>query len=936
MTFSEKILESAQEGIVLLKNDGGVLPLNHGETVSIFGRCQFDFYKCGMGSGGSVRAPYSTNLTDNVPCADKELAEIYRSWIRENPFDSAGGGWAAEPFFQKEMVVTKELAENAAKKSGKAIFVIGRNAGEDKDLIAEKGAWFLTDDEKNSIREICKFFKDVIIIFNTCGIIDTSWIFEKEFSAVKAVLYAWQGGQEGGRACAKIITGDSVPSGKLSDTIAKKISDYPSTKNFGTQTKAFYEEDIFVGYRYFSTFAKEKILFPFGFGLSYTSFDVKFVSSEISGDGIKIRASVKNSGEKFSGKEVVQIYFEAPQGKLGKPSRQLAAFKKSRLLKPGESEELELEFKIAQMASYDDSGKSGFKNAFVLESGNYFFYLGTDSLSAEKIPCGKNESFSVEKTFVTEQLEAALMPEEKFSRLTPGEKKSDGNFSEEKENVPLMDYDLKLRIEKNLPAEIPFTGDRGIRFDDVKNDLSKLDDFVAQLSPKQLATLVRGEGMMSRKATPGIASVLGGVSEDLHALGIPVAGCSDGPSGIRLDTGKEASLMPVGTLLACSWNPDLVEELFEFEGEEIRRNEIDTILGPGINIHRNPLNGRNFEYFSEDPLLTGKITVAVLKGAEKKGVICTIKHFACNSQETQRRTHDSIVSERALREIYLKPFEIAVKEGGAKSIMTSYNSLNGHFTAGNYDLAKTILRKQWKYDGLVMTDWWANVNDCVQKGSGNVHQVASMVRSQNDAYMIVDNDAAEKNGNDDDISESLANGKLTVAELQVCAKDVIRFLTRSLVADRPLRDLDNIPSFSPVIAEIPSGEKAVEENVRFLCNGCTRRIFHAGEDGVYNVIGVYSKPADEKTVSQSVCNVLVDKNPTFAFECRSTEGKETAANIGQIRLKKGLYEISLLHTKPGIEIIFVALSREITTSSAVEYFPNEGESRRENPFRSSL
>jgi beta-glucosidase len=211
-----------------------------------------------------------------------------------------------------------------------------------------------------------------------------------------------------------------------------------------------------------------------------------------------------------------------------------------------------------------------------------------------------------------------------------------------------------------------------------------------------------------------------------------------------------------------------------------------------------------------------------------------------------------------------------------------------------------------------------------------------MVRSQNDAYMIVDNDAAEKNGNDDDISESLANGKLTVAELQVCAKDVIRFLTRSLVADRPLRDLDNIPSFSPVIAEIPSGEKAVEENVRFLCNGCTRRIFHAGEDGVYNVIGVYSKPADEKTVSQSVCNVLVDKNPTFAFECRSTEGKETAANIGQIRLKKGLYEISLLHTKPGIEIIFVALSREITTSSAVEYFPNEGESRRENPFRSSL
>ena len=269
MTFAEKILEAAQEGIVLLRNNENTLPLSENETVSIFGRCQFDFYKCGMGSGGSVRSPYSTNLTDNIPMANKELAEIYRNWIKENPFDNGGGGWAMEPYFQKEFYVSAELAKNAAKVSKKAIFVVGRNAGEDKDFTKEKGCWLLTDEERNVIKEICSAFESVIIVFNSCGIIDTAWIDDEEFSEkIKSVLYAWQGGQESGRACANVLCGKSVPCGKLTDTIAKSIDDYPSTKNFATQNESFYMEDIYVGYRYFSTFAKEKILFPFGFGLS--------------------------------------------------------------------------------------------------------------------------------------------------------------------------------------------------------------------------------------------------------------------------------------------------------------------------------------------------------------------------------------------------------------------------------------------------------------------------------------------------------------------------------------------------------------------------------------------------------------------------------------------------------------------------------------------
>ncbi len=928
MTFGEKILEAAEEGIVLLKNENKTLPIAKNETVSVFGRCQFDFYKCGMGSGGSVRSPYSTNLIDYIPNANKELKEIYKSWVNENPFDNGGGGWAKEPFFQKEMFISDSLALAAAKISSKAIFVIGRNAGEDKDLSKEKGQWLLTDDEKNSIKTICKFFDSVIIVFNTCGIIETSWINDSKFNnKIKSVVYAWQGGQESGRACANVLLG-KTPSGKLNCTIAKSIDDYPSTKNFATLGETIYAEDIYVGYRYFSTFAKDKILYPFGFGLSYTSFETKFISSFANGNDIHVKVSVQNVGHDFSGKETVQLYCEAPQGKLGKPKKVLVAFKKTSLLKHGESEQLELNFNIESIASYDDSGKSNFRFSFVLEEGEYFVYMGTDSESAQQIPIGEKNSFVIEKTYATEKLCQALAPEKAFNRIKPIQNK-DGSFTLGEEKVPLKEYDLAKRIKDSLPKEIAFTGDKGIKFLDVKKDISLLDDFVAQLTSEELATLVRGEGMMSRKATMGIASAFGGLSEDLYNYGIPVAGCADGPSGIRIDTGKEASLMPTGTLLACSWNPSLVQELFEYEGKELKENQIDVILGPGINIQRNPLNGRNFEYFSEDPLLTGIMATSILKGIAKHGCFATIKHFACNNQETERNGNNSIVSERALREIYLKPFEIAIKQGNASSLMTSYNQINGHFTASNYDLNVTILRNNWKYSGFVMTDWWAKMNDCVQGGKGSIKKTSCMVRALNDVYMVVGNDSAEIDGNDDDIKESLKNGSLTIAELQACAKNIIKFLTKSLVSERPLRSLNNIPSFEPTIKELKDRIKPIEENVQFMCNGETKRIFVAEEDGIYNVIGVYSKETDKKTVSQSICNVLVDGIPTFAFECRSTDGKKTSAIIGQVKLKKGYYEISLDHTKPGINIIFVGLSRVISTASGIEGFSKEGEPKKQ-------
>lgn len=915
MTFAQKILEAAEEGIVLIKNERGTLPLDAHECVSVFGRGQFDFLKCGLGSGGSVHAPYSTNLIENLPNANSALLEKYAQWIKENPFDNGGGGWAAEPFCQKEMPVSKELAFEAAAISQKAVVVITRNAGEDKDLILQKGSYFLTDEEIQNIKNICAAFEKVVLVFNTCGIIDTAWTQEKKFENITAIVMAWQGGQEAGRATANILLGKTNPSGKLSDTIARSIDDYLSTKNFATSLDSIYCEDIFVGYRFFNTFTREKILYPFGFGISYTKFSVEFFDANFDDKTISISSRVKNIGS-VAGKEVVQIYAEAPQGKLGKAARVLAAFKKTSLLQSGQEETISLSFEIASLASYDDCGASGNEFCRLLEAGEYFFYGGTDVSSAQKISFGANDSVFLENQIVVEKLDSALAPINSFKRIKVGEKLENGNYKIEWEDAPRRKYNLAKRIEKNSPKEIPFTGNAGIKFCDVLSGKNSQDEFIAQLNDEELATLVRGEGMASRKVTAGVASAFGGVSHALYEYGVPVASCADGPSGVRMDTGKEASLMPIGTLLACTWNPILVEELMRFEGEEIRANNVDTILGPGINIHRNPLGGRNFEYFSEDPLLTGMMTLATIRGIASSGAHATIKHFAANSRETSRRENNCIVSERALREIYLKAFEMAVKEGGVQSIMTSYNLINGIQAASNFDLNTTILRGEWNYKGLVMTDWWATMNDCVNGGESSVKNVAQMVCARNDVFMIVENDKAEKDGNSDNIKAALKQGTLTRAQLQICAKDVLNFLQNSLVAKRPLRSLDEIISFTPTISEENDGTPAAEENFKFMKNGETKRRIKVSEDGVYNFLALYSKPNDG-TVSQSVCNLKIDGHDALSLDCRTTEGKTVGVLIGLLKLAAGIYEVTLEHTKPGIKIEHIGFSRRISSATGI-------------------
>lgn len=761
--YLDTAAKMVSEGIVMLKNDNNALPLDTDKEVAVFGRIQFHYYKSGTGSGGMVNVTKVVNildgLIDNGIKVNEKLLGTYRKWDKENPFD-LGEGWGGEPWSQKEMPLDEGLVKETAKSCETAIVIIGRTAGEEQDNRLEAGSYLLSDDEIAMLTVVRKHFKKVVLLLNVGNIIDMTDI---NRIAPDSVLYVWQGGMTGGKGTADVLTGKVSPSGKLPDTIAYKASDYPSDANFGREkNRDIYAEDIYVGYRYFETFAKEKVLYPFGFGLSYTGFEIKTEKAEITEGAVKLSVSVKNIGS-YKGKEVIEVYCEAPQGRLGKAARVLCGFEKTRELVPQEEQVVEIAVDIAKLASYDDSGVTGNKSCYVLEAGEYKFYVGSDVRSAE-YAC----SFEQGEDLVTERLTQSLAPVESFERIKPV--CEGGAFSIGREAVPVSEVDESARRLEKLPKEIAYTGDKGIKLWDVKNGKNTMDGFIAQLSDYDLSCIIRGEGMGSPRVTAGTASAFGGVSENLNGFGIPAGCCSDGPSGMRLDCGTKAFSLPNGTMIASSFNKELTSELFAFMGLEMAANKVDCLLGPGMNIHRHPLNGRNFEYFSEDPFLTGKMAAAELKGMAGAGVTGTIKHFCANNRETNRHFIDSVVSERALREIYLKGFEIAVKEGGASSVMTTYGRVNGLWTAGNFDLNTVILREEWGFKGFTMTDWWANIN--VRGKEPDKTDFAAMARAQNDVYMVCPD--GEKN--DDNTLVALENGGIERCELQRNAANICGFL----------------------------------------------------------------------------------------------------------------------------------------------------------------
>ena len=839
-------LECAKEGIVMLENKNDVLPLKKGEGVSVFGRIQREYYKSGTGSGGLVNVKYVTNIVDelkslNYVKINEELLSVYEEWKKENPFDK-GQGWGGEPWCQKEMDIDIDLVKKAREFGEKAIVVIGRTAGEDRDNSATEGSYLLSKGEEALLEKVSSVFDKIIVILNVGAIIDMKWV---EKYNVSGVLYVWQGGMCGGRACAEVLTGCS-PSGKLADSIAYDISDYSSTANFGGKENNLYREDIYVGYRYFETFAPEKALYPFGYGLSYARFEIN--STACLKDGkISVEATVKNIGE-YEGKEVVQIYFGAPNGKLGKPRCELIAYAKTKTLKKGESETLSLEFPPSDMASFDDSGATGNKSCFVLEAGQYIIYAGNSSRNILPVFV-----YMQDETEVVSKCTQALSPKTPFARM----KNVDGKI--EYEDVPTMDYDLIGRINANLPKEIEYTGDRGIKLEDVRTGKNTIDEFIAQLTKEQLSCLVRGEGMNSPKVTAGTGCAFGGVTEELISYGVPIVCATDGPSGIRMDSGAAATSMPNGTCLACTFNDELVSDLYSLEGVEMTAYEIDVILGPGINIHRSPLNGRNFEYFSEDPYLTGKMAAAISRGLNRVGVYATIKHFMANSQEWYRHTNDSVLSERAIREIYARPFEIAIKDGAVKSIMTAYNAVNGYHAASNYDLTKTILRDDWGYDGFVMTDWWAHITNL--DFTTSTSDFASMVKAQNDIYMVMET-AKDHN---DNLIPSLESGYLTLGELQICAKRICEFAMTTHAYERFRAN-----GFKYDASSLDTSTMTLEKETSGVDLGAPVALGLA-KSGKYLIELEFTTPQSE--LAQIKIPMLLDGRDACTFVAKGTNGK---------------------------------------------------------------
>ena len=690
----EVLREAAGETAILLENNG-VLPFKKGTKVSVFGRVQNDWFYTGYGSGGDVKKPYGVNLIEGLKNCDDlvlntELSDTYEKWCQENPIDH--GVWGHWPRFYPEMPLTVDLVKKAKENSDNAVFVIGRSSGEDRENTLEKGSFYVTDEERTALHRICEQFDNVTILLNIGSVMDMSWL--REFgNKIGAVMIVWQGGMESGNAVADLLCGKVTPSGKLTDTIAKRYEDYSSSANFGNRDANIYEEDIYVGYRWFETFNKDAVIYPFGYGLSYTKFKIDFDSAEQTEENVVVKCTVKNIGE-YAGKEAVQVYVSKPCGKLGNPARELAAFGKTKVLEPDESESLEIIVPIERFYSYDDSGVSGYAYSYVMEKGEFALYVGSDVRSAEK-----KWSYYQEKTVATLRLKQCSAPQKPFDRYVNTE---DGL---KKEPVTCRKYDLKQVILDNIGEGVAITGDKGHKLSDVEDGKVSMEDFVAQLSLDELEAISRGDYKMdSPLGAKGNAGAMGGILQSLRDKGVPPMITTDGPSGIRLLS--YCSLIPNGTALASTFNTELVQRVYAKISEELKAKGSDILLAPGMNIHRSHLCGRNFEYYSEDPVVTGLMGAAAVKGIQTCGGSACPKHYACNNQEVNRTGNDSRLSERALREIYLKGFEICVKTAKPNTIMTSYNKINGVWGHYNYELCERILREEWGFDGVVMTDWW--------------------------------------------------------------------------------------------------------------------------------------------------------------------------------------------------------------------------------------
>jgi len=686
---------AAAEGMVLLKNERKLLPLKRGSKVALFGKASIDYVKGGGGSGNTTVA-YVRNLYQAMKEKEREgkvtlftpLCEFYQENVNRQ---YASGTWAGKT---EEPRIPENLLEQAAMECDTAIISICRFSSESSDRKGEEndGDYYLSPQEQKLVEEVTDRFRHVAVVLNVGGMIDSSW-FHKE-AKIQSVLLGWQGGMEGASAEADILCGDANPSGKLTDTFASCFDDYPSSCNFNeSDDYVCYTDDIFVGYRYFETIpsAKEKVNYPFGFGLSYTTFDIMCTEVSEKEGQIHIEVKVTNTGD-TAGKEVVQVYTSPYGCRMDMPKMELRAFEKTKLLAAGECDILELVFPVRDMAAYDEE-----KAAYVLQKGTYTVLLGNSVRSVE-------ETYRIE---VTEEQTVYQAQNRCVPRKLPCRLKADGTYAPVAmgEYEPVYDTSdwppkMHLNAEHILPNTMDIPADeRRVMMDRVLDGKASLEEFIADLTDDEVVTLVGGTPSRGPASTRGFAG--------LDYLGLPAVMTADGPAGLRLraDRGVKTTAWPVATALASSWNKELLRAVGVAGAREVKENNIGIWLTPAVNIHRSPLCGRNFEYFSEDPLVSGKLAAALVQGIQSQNISACVKHFSVNNKETNRKHSDSRVSERALREIYLKAFETVVKEAGVWCVMTAYNLLNGTYCSERKDLIDGILREEWGYGGLVVSDW---------------------------------------------------------------------------------------------------------------------------------------------------------------------------------------------------------------------------------------
>lgn len=769
-------LAAAEEGMVLLKNETNLLPLPTGRKLCLFGKGTFDYVKGGGGSG-DVYTKYIRSLYDGIKfTGDADIFEPLAAYYRQNVEAQYASG--ALPGMTVEPELPDELLDCARAFSDTAIISISRFSGEGWDRssvefdadynpwppaitmpqIAGKvfpdGDFYLTAAEKAMISKVTAAFPRVIVLLNIGGVMDTGWI--RHNAAIGAALLVWQGGMEGGLAAANLLFGRANPSGKLPDTFAYRLEDYPSTEHFHDDPfSVAYTEDIYTGYRWFETIpdAQKKVCYPFGYGLSYTDFSVEIVEEKTEADPLSVTVRVRNCGA-YPGKEVLQLYTAAPQGKLGKASRHLTAFQKTNLLQPGEEELLTLTFDRYSFASYDDTG-SVCQSAYVLEQGKYCFFLGTDIQNAAPL----SKALILEHDCILQRLSEKLSPSSLSHRI-----RADGSL--EKMKLSEANDPNSCLFEKMVPGT-----DEGIapavkgeerhrlynpncphQLIDVAEGKISLDAFIAQLTDDELLHLLGGQ------PNTGVANTFG--IGNLPKYGIPNIMTADGPAGLRIQEqcGVCTTAFPCGTLLAATWNPEIVELVGAAGGAEVKENNLAMWLTPAVNIHRNPLCGRNFEYYSEDPLLAGRIGAAMVRGIQSNHISACVKHFAANNKETNRKHSDSRISERALREIYLKAFEIIVKTSDPWAIMSSYNIINGHRASECRELLEDILRKEWGFQGVVTTDWWT--------------------RGEHYKEILAGNDIKMATGFPDRVKNAQDLGAIGRSDYERCAKRVLEMILK--------------------------------------------------------------------------------------------------------------------------------------------------------------